>query len=68
MQPMTLSISHVHLGANGKLWQMAPKTVDATVTVGQSPGVSVQEQELNSVPDSIRVPPFSVTIYSFPIQ
>ena len=65
---MKLAVSNVTLRSNGKLWQMAPKTVDATIMVGQTPGVAVEEQRLTSVPDSMMVPPFSVNIYSFPIQ
>jgi alpha-N-arabinofuranosidase len=67
-QPMKLAIHNVKLRANGELWQMAPKRVDATIVVGQIPGVAVQQQELSAVPDSIVAPPFSVTIYSFPVQ
>jgi hypothetical protein len=39
---------------------MAPKSVDATITV--------DEQAIPSVPDSLVVPPFSVNIYSFPVR
>jgi hypothetical protein len=37
-------------------------------TVGQEPGVEVQEQGLISVRDTTLVPPFSVSIYSFAVQ
>jgi hypothetical protein len=47
---------------------MAPSSVDATITVGQKPGVEVQEQELTSMPNASAVPPFSVNIYSFAVQ
>jgi hypothetical protein len=47
---------------------MAPASVDATITVGQKPEVEVQEQGLESVPDAMSVPPFSVSIYSFAVQ
>jgi hypothetical protein len=42
--------------------------VEATITVGQKPGVEVQEQELTSTPHAMAVPPFSVNIYSFAVQ
>lgn len=67
-QPMKLAISNARLGQAGDSWQMAPKTVDATIVVGQTPGVAVEEQKLTAVPDSVNVPPFSITIYSFPLQ
>ena len=67
-QSMKLSIVGVKLASEGHLWQMAPKSVDATITVGQQPGVEVQEKALDAVPETIVVPPFSVNIYSFPVQ
>ncbi len=67
-QHMNLSITGVKLASEGRLWRMAPSSVDATITVGQKPGVEVEEQALTSVPGSASVPPFSVSIYSFPVQ
>jgi alpha-N-arabinofuranosidase len=67
-QRLALSIHGVKLSSQGHLWRMAPGTVDATITVGQKPGVEVQEQGLASVPDTMSVPPFSVSIYSFAVQ
>ena len=67
-QHLNLSINGVKLASLGHLWRMAPATVDATITVGQKPGVEVQEQGLESVPDEMSVPAFSVNIYSFPVQ
>jgi alpha-N-arabinofuranosidase len=65
-QRLKLSINGAKLSSQGHLWRMAPAAVDATISVGQKPGVEVQEQELTSVPDTTSVPPFSVSIYSFP--
>jgi alpha-N-arabinofuranosidase len=67
-QKLNLSITGAKLPSQGHLWRMAPSSVDASITVGQKPGVEVQEQALTSMPDSMAVPPFSVTIYSFPLQ
>ncbi len=66
-QPLKLSIRAARLAGPGHLWRMAPESVDATVTVGQKPGVEVQEKEITSVPDTMTVAPFSVNIYSFPL-
>jgi alpha-N-arabinofuranosidase len=66
-QRLELSMSGVSVAAGGRLWRMAPKTVDAAITVGQEPGVAVQEEAVSSVPDIIVAPPFSVSIYSFPV-
>jgi alpha-L-arabinofuranosidase len=67
-QPLKLSINGARLSGPGHLWRMAPSSVDATVTVGQKPGLEVQEKEITSVPDTVSVPPFSVNIYSFAVQ
>lgn len=67
-QRLDLSTKGATLSGQGKLWLMAPASVDATITVGQKPGVAVQEQELEAVPKEITAPPFSVSIYSFSIQ
>jgi hypothetical protein len=47
---------------------MAPSSVDAVVAVDKKPEVAVEEHALGSVPDTIEVPPFSVSIYSYPLQ
>ena len=67
-QLASLSITGAKLLATGRLWRMAPASVDATITIGQKPGVEVQEQRLDSLPDPLSLPPFSVSIYSFPVQ
>ena len=67
-QPLKLSISGAKLASQGHLWRMAPSSVDATIAVGQKPGVEIQEQVLTSAPDTMSVPPFSVNIYSFPVK
>jgi alpha-L-arabinofuranosidase len=64
-QRLQLAINGATLSSHGHLWRMAPATVDATIVVGQNPGVEVQEQEIASFPGTMSVPPFSVSIYSF---
>ena len=67
-QRLNISINGAKLSNQGHLWRMAPSSVDATITVGQKPGVEVGEKEVTSVPDTVSVPPFSVNIYSFAVQ
>ena len=67
-QQLKLAINGVKLASQGHLWRMAPSSVDATIIVGQKPGVEAQEQELTSTPNVMAVPPFSVNIYSFPVE
>ncbi len=67
-QTMSLSIIEANLANHGKLWQMAPSSVNATVEVDQKPEVTVQEKTLGPVPESITAPPFSVSIYAYSIR
>ncbi len=67
-QSLKILINGIRLSNQGHLWRMAPATVDATIMVGQKPGVQVEEQQLTSGANAISVPPFSVTIYSYPVQ
>ena len=67
-QSMKLAINGVKLAGRGRLWQMAPSSLDAVVAVGKKPEVSVDEHALGAIPDMIEVTPFSINIYSFPIQ
>jgi alpha-N-arabinofuranosidase len=67
-QSMKLAINGVKLASQGHLWQMAPSSVDAVVAVGKSPEVAVEEHKLGAVPEMIEAPPFSVSIYSYPLQ
>jgi alpha-N-arabinofuranosidase len=41
-QRLKLSITGATLSNQGHLWRMAPPSVDATITVGQKPGVEVE--------------------------
>jgi alpha-N-arabinofuranosidase len=65
---MHLSISAAKRAAQGKLWQMAPQSLDAKNVVGKKPEVEVTEHSLGPLPETISVPPFSVNLYSYAIQ
>jgi alpha-N-arabinofuranosidase len=67
-QRMKLAVNGVKLVSAGHMWQMAPGSLDAIVAVGKKPEVSVEEHALGAIPDTIAVPPFSVNIYSYPLQ
>jgi hypothetical protein len=47
---------------------MAPSKLDAVVAVGKTPELTVDEHALNSAPDTIDAPPFSISIYSYPLE
>jgi alpha-L-arabinofuranosidase len=67
-QSLNLTINGTKVASQGHLWRMAPDKLTAVNIVGQKPEVEVQGQELTSVPDTMSLPPFSISIYSFPVQ
>ena len=67
-QSFKLSINGAKLANAGQMWQMAPSSLDAIVAVGKKPELSVEGRTLGAIPDTIEVPPFSVNIYSYPLQ
>ena len=67
-QSIQLKINGTKLASAGKLWRMAPDKIDATVQVGKTPEVQVEEQSLGALPETLSVRPFSVNIYSYPVQ
>ena len=67
-QALDLAIRGVKLAGQGKLWQMAPDKVDATIEVDKKPEVQAEEKTLGTMPETMTVPPFSVSIYSFPVE
>jgi hypothetical protein len=61
-------IVNTGLADAGKLWCMAPDSVDATAQVDNKPEVQVEDQTLGPPPDIISLHPFSVNIYSYPLR
>jgi len=67
-QHLKLSLNGAKLATQGRLWRMAPKSVDASIKVGEKPGVAVDEQDHVALPETLAVPPFSINIYSFAVE
>jgi alpha-N-arabinofuranosidase len=67
-QTLSLNFEGVSISGKGRLWRMPPENLDATIVVGQKPGVEVERQELDSVPTALVIAPISVNIYEFAIQ
>jgi alpha-N-arabinofuranosidase len=65
---MDLAISGTTLASHGTLWQMAPQKIDAVVAVDKKPEVTVDEHALGTMPGTLTAPPFSINIYSYPVQ
>lgn len=68
VQTLKLAINGAKLGNAGKLWRMVPDSINATVQVGKKAEVQLEEQSLGALPDTITLRPFSVNIYSYPVQ
>ena len=67
-QSIRIAINGTKLASAGKLWRMAPDSINATVQVDKKPEVQVEEQTLGALHDTITVRPFSVNIYSYPVK
>ena len=67
-QNIKLTINGARLANAGRVYRMAPSSIDATVQVDKKPEVQIEEQPLGALPDTINVRPFSVNIYSYPVQ
>jgi alpha-N-arabinofuranosidase len=63
-----LEIHGAALASTGKLWRMAPNSIDATVKAGSPAEVQVEEQSLDALPATLTLRPYSVNIYSYPVQ
>jgi alpha-L-arabinofuranosidase len=66
-QSLALKIGGVKLRGQGKLSQIAPSSFNATNEAGKEPEVKIVETALRSVPDTVQVPPFSVSLYEFEV-
>jgi alpha-N-arabinofuranosidase len=62
-QQLKFSIKGAELSGKGRLWRMAPSSLNATVVVGQKPGVEVEQRTLEALPNTVTIAPFSVSIY-----
>jgi alpha-N-arabinofuranosidase len=67
-QSIQLNIHGAALASAGKLWRMAPNSIDATVKAGSPAQVHVEEQSLGALPSMVTLRPYSVSIYSYPLQ
>ena len=64
---LTPKISGVKLRDQGTLYQIAPSSVKATNEAGKEPEVKIVETAQSGLPDTIQVPPFSVSLYEFEV-
>jgi alpha-N-arabinofuranosidase len=60
-------ISGVRLRDQGKLYQIAPPSVNSTNEAGKEPAVKIVESAQNGLPETVQLPPFSVSLYEFDV-
>jgi alpha-N-arabinofuranosidase len=60
-------ISGIKLRSQGKLYQIAPPSVISTNEVGKEPAVKIVETAQDGLPETVQIPPFSVSLYEFDI-
>ncbi len=60
-------ISGVKLRDGGKLYQIAPPSANSTNEAGKEPAVKIVETVQDRMPDSMLVPPVSVSLYEFDV-
>jgi alpha-L-arabinofuranosidase len=68
VQSLEWSIRGADLAGPCRLRRMAPSSIDASIVVGKTPGVAVEERELGSVPSALSISPFSVNLYELPVR
>jgi alpha-N-arabinofuranosidase len=67
-QQLRLLVKGVGLSGKATLWRMAPASLNATITIGQKPGVEVEQHILDAVPSTAAIPPFSMCIYELAVS
>jgi alpha-N-arabinofuranosidase len=67
-QALDFAFKGLELTGKGKLWRMAPKDLNATIVVGQKPGVEVEENAVEATPERSIIAPFSVNIYELAVK
>jgi alpha-L-arabinofuranosidase len=60
-------LSSVKLSAQGKLHQIAPPGVNSNNEVGKEPVVKIVESAQSGLPETIEVPPVSISVYEFDV-
>jgi alpha-L-arabinofuranosidase len=67
-QQLNLSFAGVDLSGSGKLWRMAPSDLNASVVIGQTPQVQIEDRPLTAIPAAAQIAPISVNIYELAVK
>jgi alpha-N-arabinofuranosidase len=66
-QQLQLAVTGTEIASGGRVWRMAPSSLGATIVVGQKPQVEVEQHPLGGWPETLTIPPISVSIYVLPL-
>lgn len=67
-QSFTLRLNALKLREQGKLYQIAPPSVNSANESGKEPEVKIDETAQAGMPETIRVPPVSISLYEFEME
>jgi alpha-N-arabinofuranosidase len=67
-QRLHLDVRDARLVGKGVLRRMAPPSLSATVEVGKEPGVQVEQRAVDAPRGDETLPPWSVSLYTFPAK
>jgi alpha-N-arabinofuranosidase len=60
-------IGGINLRSQGKLYRIAPPSVSSTNEAGKEPAVKIIESAQDGFPETIELPPVSVSLYEFDV-
>ncbi len=66
-QKFSPRVTGVQLRGQGKLWQIAASSLNATNEPGKKPAVQILEFPQNELSESVEIPPISINLYEFRI-
>lgn len=64
---LALKIAGVRLHPHGKLHQIAPPSVNSANEAGKEPAVKIVETMQDTLPETVQIPPVSVSVYELDI-
>lgn len=62
------TVRQIKLRPHGKLYQIAPPSVNSANEAGKEPAVKIVETEQAAFPATLQVPPVSVSLYEFHVE
>ncbi len=67
-QHLDMHFNHASFSGKGTLWRLAPNSLQATRAVGAKSEVEVESTSLDSIPGSVTLPKFSISIYELRVK